>query len=93
MSILDAIEKWAPNAQRVVACGGGCFNSFFMERLAGKLSPKKLCVSSDFGIEPAWVEATAFAWLAFQTLHKRPGNAPLSTGAKGPRILGGIYLA
>lgn len=93
VSIIHAVDQWAPETEQVVACGGGCFNSYFMERLAGKLSPKQLCASSDFGIEPEWVEATAFAWLAHQTMHNQPGNSPASTGAKGLRILGGIYQA
>lgn len=92
-SIIQAIEQWSPATEQVVACGGGCFNSYFMERLAGKLLPKQLRLSSDFGIEPEWVEATAFAWLAHQTLNKLPGNSPASTGAVGLRILGGIYQA
>jgi anhydro-N-acetylmuramic acid kinase len=93
MSITHAIDHWAPKTQQIVACGGGCFNTYFMERLAGKLLPKQLRMSSDFGIEPEWVEATAFAWLAHQTMHNLPGNSPASTGAKGLRILGGIYQA
>jgi len=45
------------------------------------------------GIAPDWVEALAFAWLARETLEKRPGNLPSVTGAVGSRILGCIYPA
>ena len=45
------------------------------------------------GINAEFVEATAFAWLARETLASRPGNLPAVTGARGPRILGGIYPA
>ncbi|MDR2016113.1 MAG: anhydro-N-acetylmuramic acid kinase, partial [Burkholderiales bacterium] len=37
------------------------------------------------------VEALAFAWLARETLARRPGNLPAVTGAKGARVLGAVY--
>jgi len=49
--------------------------------------------SSRRGIDPDWMEAMAFAWLAQRTQEGLSGNAPAVTGAKGERILGGIYPA
>jgi anhydro-N-acetylmuramic acid kinase len=37
------------------------------------------------------VEASAFAWLAWRTVHGQSGNLPAVTGADRPAILGGIY--
>ena len=45
------------------------------------------------GLPPLQVEAAAFAWLAWRTLHGQPGNLQKVTGAQGARILGGIYPA
>ena len=45
------------------------------------------------GIDPDFVEAIGFAWLAKRTLDGLPGNVPAVTGARGERILGGIYPA
>ena len=92
-SVAQAILQWSPETKLVVACGGGCFNTYLMERLADKIKPRRLCTSDAFGIPPAWVEANAFAWLARQTLRQECGNAPKSTGAVGARILGGVYQA
>jgi anhydro-N-acetylmuramic acid kinase len=39
------------------------------------------------------MEAMGFAWLARETLAGRTNNLPSVTGARGPRILGGIYPA
>ena len=41
------------------------------------------------GVDPDFVEAMGFAWLARQTLSGLPGNLPSVTGARGPRVLGG----
>ena len=45
----------------------------------------------DTGLDPDFVEALAFAWLARQCIHNQPGNLPHVTGAAGPRILGAVY--
>ena len=92
-SVADAIQQWASGTQQVVACGGGCKNKFLMQQLDKQLEDIALHTSDEFGISADWVEATAFAWLAHQTLLQKPGNAPRSTGAKGPRVLGGIYFS
>ena len=92
-SIASAIKHWAKDTKQVVACGGGCKNKYLMKQLAKQLQTITLHTSDEFGIGADWVEATAFAWLAYRTLHQQPGNAPKSTGAKGPRVLGGIYFS
>jgi len=45
------------------------------------------------GLDPDFVEAMGFAWLARQTLLGLPGNVPSVTGADGFRVLGGVYPA
>lgn len=74
-------------------CGGGARNGALMTRLEELLGTGDTTVATtaDLGIDPDWVEAAAFAWLARQTLAGLPGNVPAVTGAKGERILGSIY--
>ena len=90
-TVAEAVRAAAPSAQRVVACGGGVHNSFLMQRLAANLAPIALESSNQYGIDPDHVEAMAFAWLARETLAGRAGNRTGVTGARGPRVLGGIY--
>ena len=64
-----------------------------MQELANAMEPVPVSTTADEGIDPNMVEAIGFAWLARQTIKGLHGNCPAVTGAKGPRILGGIYLA
>jgi anhydro-N-acetylmuramic acid kinase len=92
-SIVDAIDRFAPAARDVVACGGGVHNGALMARLAILLKLRPLRSSAELGIDPDFVEAMAFAWLARQRMLGLPGNVPTVTGARGPRRLGAVYPA
>ena len=80
----------------VILCGGGALNPFLYARIAAALreirSDVAIHSSADRGWHPQVIEAAAFALLAWLTWHKRPGNIPSTTGAKGPRVLGQICL-
>ncbi|WP_426687673.1 anhydro-N-acetylmuramic acid kinase [Rhodanobacter ginsengiterrae] len=92
-SVAMAIAQHAPDAQEVLACGGGVHNGRLMQRLAEVLAPSTLLSTSRYGVDPDFLEATAFAWLARQRLLGLPGNLPSVTGARGPRVLGAVYSA
>jgi anhydro-N-acetylmuramic acid kinase len=92
-SVADAIHAQAPDAADVLACGGGVHNSELMRRLGELLAPRAVHSTAAFGVDPDYLEATAFAWLARQRLLGLPGNLPSVTGARGPRQLGAIYPA
>lgn len=90
-SIVAGIHSSNISLDEVYVCGGGAHNTDLMRRLYRMLDPTLLATTSAIGMEPDWVEAAAFAWLARQTLEGLAGNAPVVTGASGPRILGGVY--
>ena len=92
-SVADALRAAMPDAARVIACGGGVHNADLMRRLAARLAPVRLESSAAHGVDPDYVEAMGFAWLARETLAGRPGNLPSVTGAAGPRVLGAIHPA
>jgi anhydro-N-acetylmuramic acid kinase len=88
------VMRHAPDARELIVCGGGALNGLLMDRLQASLPASCQVVSSaERGMPALQVEATAFAWLARQTVLAQPGNAPKVTGAKGARILGGIFPA
>lgn len=92
-SIVDALRAAAPATRRVIACGGGVHNGFLLERIRARLGGMPLETSREHGIDPDFVEAALFAWLARERIEGRPGNLPSVTGARGPRVLGAIYPA
>ena len=86
-----AIERFAPDTRELYLCGGGVRNPVLVSRLGERLAPIRVGTTAALGIEPDWVEAAAFAWLAMRTLSGGAGNAPGVTGAAREVVLGGIY--
>lgn len=91
VSISQHVQRFAPDSEEIYICGGGAYNAALMERLAALNPAARLTASSQLGIEPCWVEATAFAWLAKQCLEGASNNCPTATGSSRALILGGIY--
>jgi len=90
--IITAIAQHFPEGELLI-CGGGARNTYLMTRLQTLAKPAFSISSTEmYGIHPDWVEAMAFAWLAKQTLYRKPGNLPSVTGASIATILGGIYF-
>ncbi|MHB1220644.1 MAG: anhydro-N-acetylmuramic acid kinase [Gammaproteobacteria bacterium] len=90
-SIIDSILKHYKHGD-ILVCGGGGQNKHLMKRLEVLAQNNfKVASTEQYGLHPDWVEATAFAWLAKQTLGKQPGNISSVTGATRAAILGGIY--
>ena len=92
-TVADALLAQQPDTQRVLACGGGVHNPLLLERIAARLPQARVESTAAHGLDPDFVEAMAFAWLARETLAGRPGNLPAVTGARGPRVLGVVYPA
>ncbi|HEV7272056.1 anhydro-N-acetylmuramic acid kinase [Pseudoxanthomonas sp.] len=92
-TIADALHMSQPDTRRVLACGGGVRNPVLMARLAAYLPQAVVESTAAHGLDPDYVEAMGFAWLARETLAGRPGNLPAVTGASGRRVLGTVYPA
>jgi anhydro-N-acetylmuramic acid kinase len=75
-----------------IVSGGGARNLTLMQMLRDQLEPLGCTVraSDELGLPAEAKEAAAFALLAYETWHRRPGNIPSATGAARPAILGEI---
>jgi len=91
ISVRDALTASAPETRRLLVCGGGVHNTRLMQRLQALLPGIPVESTAAHGLDPDWIEAMAFAWLARETLVGRPGNLPSVTGADQAAILGAIY--
>lgn len=90
-SIANALSMQASDCRDVYICGGGAANTQLLQRLTTMLAPRKVHTTAKVGVDPDWMEAMAFAWLAWRCLQEQSGNLPAVTGAKGSRVLGAIY--
>lgn len=92
-SIVGALRNAQARTDSLLVCGGGAHNSCLMQSIASLLPGTEVSSTASRGINPDWVEAMAFAWLAHCALESIPGNRPSVTGARGLRVLGAIYPA
>lgn len=92
-SIARAIGSCDFAVTEVYVCGGGAHNGDLMQRLQAHIAPASLASTAALGLDPDWVEAVTFAWLAQRAMAGLAGNAPAVTGAQGSRVLGAIYPA
>jgi anhydro-N-acetylmuramic acid kinase len=76
----------------LIASGGGVHNRTLMAEIIALLPHITVASSSDFGIDVDAKEAIAFALLAYETYHRRPGNVPSATGARHPVVLGKLSV-
>ena len=90
-SIAAAIDEYGRQVDEVLVCGGGAHNADLMRRLKARLRGVPVASTAGAGLDPDWVEATAFAWLAMRTLEGRSGNLPSVTGASRKVVLGAIH--
>lgn len=86
---LKTIDSLLP--KRLLVCGGGAKNTLMMQRLANLLPQWNIHTTNEFGMDLDYVEAAAFAWLAYRRLHNQSGNLPEVTGAKSAVSLGAIF--
>lgn len=91
-TIINGINQVTKEATRIYLCGGGVHNTDLVHRIDRLKGHHQVTTTAKIGLDPEWVEAVAFAWLAMQTLEGLPGSLPSVTGAKKAGILGGVYL-
>lgn len=93
LTIVESLQSAQDQTQTLLVCGGGAHNTTLMTRLSTLLPGTRVSSTASYGVDPDWVEAMAFAWLAHCCLEGITANRPSVTGARGLRILGAIYPA
>jgi anhydro-N-acetylmuramic acid kinase len=93
VTVADAVADFAPDTADLLVCGGGVHNPTLMRELEARLSGISVAPTSVAGLDPDWVEAVAFAWLAMRHVEGLPGNLPSVTGASKSVLLGSLYEA
>lgn len=91
-SIANDCLQYQANISHVYVCGGGSHNHTLMQGLSQALSCP-VDSTEVLGMNPDYVEAMAFAWLAKQRMNHQTANIPAVTGASRTCLLGGIYSA
>ena len=91
-SIVDAISNYFPNGE-ILICGGGFHNQFLISRIRALATHYSVDSTAKYGVDPDWMEAIAFAWLAKQTIEGKPGNLKEVTGAHCEAVLGGVFYS
>ncbi|MBS9780168.1 MAG: anhydro-N-acetylmuramic acid kinase [Moraxellaceae bacterium] len=96
VSICNEVLKYGTKGELFV-CGGGAYNKFLLQRLQTLLNKQgknwQVSTTEPLGLNPTWVEAIAFAWLAKQTLMGEVANLPAVTGASKAVVLGQVCFA
>ena len=65
-------------------------NSNLLRRLQAHLKDIAVRSTAERGLDPDWVEAVLFAWLARERLAERPLDTRSITGAKSRVLLGRV---
>jgi anhydro-N-acetylmuramic acid kinase len=93
-TVSEAIAQADFTVDDIFVCGGGTCNEELITQLDSCLAVNNFPETTStaaLGLDPRWVEACAFAWLAKQRLEKSPGNIATVTGASRAAVLGGIF--
>lgn len=91
-TIARAVHAYSPGAA-IYVCGGGAHNHGLLAALARRAAASKVATTAELGLDPDYVEAVAFAFFARRTLAGLPSSDVGVTGARGARVLGGVYPA
>lgn len=83
-------EHLPAELDELIVSGGGTRNPTLMRMLADAMHPARVLTTDEVGLPSVSKECIAFAFLAYESWHQRPGNLPAATGATHPVVLGSI---
>lgn len=92
-AIVSALDRFCPATEELFLAGGGARNAFLVSRIQALARGRRVALTDELGVPTGQVEAVAFAWLAMKCVRREPIDLSAVTGARGPRVLGGLYPA
>ncbi len=90
-SISQAIQASNMQPKLIALCGGGAHNTMLQNALRKQLPEATVESTLMLGVDPDFLEAMMFAWLAEKTFNQIPVDLTHITGARNPAILGAVY--
>lgn len=91
VTVADGIKAQPKLPHQLLLCGGGAHNHALLKTLALLLPELEVNSTKVFDIDPDYIEASMFAWLAEKTLNNIQLDLSSVTGARHSTILGAIY--
>ncbi|KTD64032.1 anhydro-N-acetylmuramic acid kinase [Legionella spiritensis] len=92
-TIAQSIIAQQITPKQVLVCGGGAHNCQLLQVIQSFILDIPVRSTEVFNINPDFIEAQMFAWLAEKTLTNEPVNLLSVTGARKKAVLGVIYPA
>ena len=90
VSLIESINILNLSNENIYLCGGGVHNDFLCSEI-NKQSKARVSTTLELGIDPDYVEAICFGWLAKQRIESKSFNLGEITGSRGEVYLGRIY--
>ncbi len=90
ISLIESINFLNLSNKHIFLCGGGVHNDFLCGEI-NKQTKAGVTTTLELGIDPDYVEAICFGWLAKQRIENRGFNLSKITGSMGKVYLGRIY--
>ncbi len=88
-TVASAIAPSSPSD--ILVCGGGVHNTDLIRRLQDLLPESLVLSTAEHGLDPDWVEAVLFAWLARERLAGNAQDTHKITGASQQVLLGQVF--
>ncbi|MBI2973337.1 MAG: anhydro-N-acetylmuramic acid kinase [Armatimonadetes bacterium] len=92
-SIAEAYRRFLGQIDEAILSGGGVHNRTLVQMIAAEVSPASVRIVSEYGLDPDFKEAIAFAVFGALTAWGAPSNLPAATGARRQVILGDVTFA
>ena len=89
-SIIKAVDDVKNNAKKIILCGGGRKNKYFLNRIENLLKLPAIDINQ-FDIDGDYIESSAFAYLAIRSFQGKPITFPETTGVSKPLTGGDLF--